>query len=140
MKRVLALDIGTVRIGVAVSDPTMSFANGIATLDASSDWIEALRELVKSYSADAIVIGMPRRTDGTYGVEAESIRKHEARVKEVLPEMDIIEWDERFTTKIATTFLLEGNVSRKKRKQVVDKTAAALILQSYLDSIRRGND
>ncbi|MDR3075836.1 MAG: Holliday junction resolvase RuvX, partial [Synergistaceae bacterium] len=88
------------------------------------------------YGAGKILVGMPRRTDGSEGPEAASVRKILSRLKDRFPDMEILTWDERFTTVIATSALLEADVSRAGRKGVVDKVAAALMLQSYLDSNR----
>lgn len=133
MHRVIALDIGTVRIGVALSDPLGMFAQASHVLDAAGNWLDELDRLVREHDSPIILIGLPRRTDGSEGPEAEFIRTEAARVAERFPEIEIKFWDERFTTSIAQRALLEADVSRKKRKQKVDKIAAALLLQSYLD-------
>lgn len=136
MRRIVALDIGSVRIGVAVSDPLGVFAQGAAVLNARGDWLTALSETVTQYDAPVILIGMPRRTDGSEGPEAERMRDTAEKIKERFPECEIRFWDERFTTTIAQQALLEADVSRSGRKKKVDKIAATLLLQSYLDSGR----
>ncbi len=136
MQRIVALDIGSVRIGVAVSDPLGVFAQGAAVLNARGDWLTALSETVAQYDAPVILIGMPRRTDGSEGPEAERMRATAEKIKERFPECEIRFWDERFTTTIAQQALLEADVSRSGRKKKVDKIAATLLLQSYLDSGR----
>ncbi len=137
MKRHLGLDIGTKRIGVAVSDPLGSFAQGVAVLNATEDWMGALDGLVKKYGVAVIVVGMPLRTDGSAGPEAEKIEALKKVLAERYDDLDIVEWDERFTTVRAEQALLEGDVSRKGRKSRIDMVAASILLQDYLDFLRR---
>ena len=131
--RVLALDIGAVRIGVAVSDPLGMFAQGIAVLAAEGNWLEELDGLVRQYEPTVLLTGLPVRTDGSKGPEAQRVIELAAQLKERYPALKVVLHDERFSTTIATRALIEGDVSRKKRKGKVDKVAAALILQSWLD-------
>lgn len=133
MQRTIALDIGSVRIGVAVSDPLGMFAQGIAVLNARGDWMAELAKTVAQYEKPKLLVGMPRRTDGTEGPEAQRMRETAAALGEYFPELEIEFWDERFTTTIAQQALLEADVSRAGRKKSVDKIAATLLLQSYLD-------
>ena len=119
MQRIIALDIGSVRIGVAVSDPLGFFAQ--------------LAKIAGQYERPKLLIGMPRRTDGSEGPEAVRMRETAKSVQEYFPELEIEFWDERFTTTIAQQALLEADVSRAGRKKKVDKIAATLLLQSYLD-------
>ncbi|MDR1915730.1 MAG: Holliday junction resolvase RuvX [Synergistaceae bacterium] len=133
-KRIIALDVGSVRIGVAASDPLGTFAQAVAVLRADGAWMEELSGLLEEYGAEKILIGMPVRTDGTEGPEADKMKKIIASLRERFSGFEIIPWDERFTTTIATQALLEADVSRAGRKRYVDKIAAALLLQSYLDS------
>ena len=132
MQRIIALDIGSVRIGVAVSDPLGFFAQGVAVLDAKGDWHAELAKIAGQYERPKLLIGMPRRTDGSEGPEAVRMRETAKSVQEYFPELEIEFWDERFTT-IAQQALLEADVSRAGRKKKVDKIAATLLLQSYLD-------
>lgn len=136
MQRIIALDIGTVRIGVAVSDPLGIFAQGVAVLHADKEWMEDLAKIISGYEKPKILIGLPRRTDGSEGPEAVRMRETAEGIKSRFPELEIEFWDERFTTTIAQQVLLEGDVSRKGRKACVDKIAAVLLLQSYLDRRR----
>lgn len=136
MGRIVALDIGTVRIGVAASDPLGTFAQGVGVLAADGPWLDELAEIVDRCGASAILAGVPRRTDGTDGPEASRIRETIKRVAARFPSLEIIEWDERFTTVIATQALIEADMSRKDRRKHVDKVAAVLLLQNYLDSKR----
>ncbi len=133
----MALDIGSARIGVAVSDPLGMFAQGVAVLDAKGDWLSSLAAILAEYDSPVILIGLPRRTDGSEGPEAARMRAAAGAVRERFPECGTEFWDERFTTTIAQRALLEADVSRAGRKKKIDKIAAALLLQSYLDSGRK---
>ena len=136
MDRIVAVDIGTVRIGVAVSDPFGSFAQALTVLNARGVWMEELKGIVDNYRTDKLLVGLPLRTGGNEGPEAENIRSIAQSIRERIPSVEIIFWDERFTTVIAQQSLLEGDVSRKGRKGKVDKIAASILLQSYLDRRR----
>ena len=133
-KRVLALDIGTVRIGVAVTDPLGLFAQGIAVWQARDNWRAQFEECLARYAPSLVLVGLPRRTTGAYGPEAEIIMALVEEMRTAYPDQKFDTWDERYTTTIAQRALLEGDVSRKKRKERVDKIAAALILQNWLDA------
>lgn len=136
-RRIVALDMGTVRIGVAMSDPLGSFAQGVAVWDAEGDWLSDLRELVTCRNVSTVVVGLPIRENGTKGSSAENVEAKTEAVREAFPDLEIVMWDERYTSTIANRVLIEGDVSRKKRKGQVDKVAATVILQGYLDSLRR---
>jgi len=138
MKRYLGLDMGTRRIGVAVSDPLGSFAQGVAVLKAEGDWMSELDALVKKYKVSVIVVGMPTRTSGIAGPEAERAESTRRELAERYPDLKVTAWDERFTTVRADRALLEGDVSRKGRKSRVDMVAASILLQDYLDFLRKG--
>ena len=141
--RVMALDVGSVRIGVAVTDPLGLIAQGVAVWHVNSknrSWREDLNESLKRYDPALILVGMPRRTDGSLGPEAERIAALVRKLQEEYPERRFETIDERFTTTIAQQALLEGDVSRKKRKENVDKIAASLILQSWLSSGAAGQE
>ncbi|MEG1502199.1 MAG: Holliday junction resolvase RuvX [Synergistaceae bacterium] len=133
MRRIISLDIGSVRIGVAVSDPLGFFAQGVTVLKAAEDWLLELSKLINRYENPLLLIGMPNRTNGTEGPEALKMREIGDKIQETFPNIDIEYWDERFTTTIAQQALLEADVSRSNRKQKVDMIAATLLLQSYLD-------
>lgn len=137
IERIVALDMGTVRIGVAISDPLGSFAQGVGVWDAQGDWLSQLGELLSTSKASKTVVGFPIRENGTKGPSAERVEGEVERIKEAFPDLEIVLWDERYTSTIANRILIEGDVSRKKRKGKVDKVAATVILQGYLDSLRR---
>ena len=136
MGRILALDIGEKRIGMAVSDPLGCFAQGVGFIPMNKEWLLKLDESLISLNVEMLLIGNPLRTNGTAGPETDMIKNIAAELKIRYPHISIVLWDERFTTSIAQQVLLEGNVSRKKRKEKVDQLAAALILQNYLDHTR----
>lgn len=136
MLRILAFDIGEKRIGVAVSDPLGITAQGIETYHRSDDTqkdIDYLLKIADRYKPVKIVFGMPRNMDGSYGMQAEITRTFADEVLK-LWDGDHAFQDERLTTASARRVLLEADMRRDKRKQVIDKIAAVLILQSYLDA------
>ncbi len=136
MLRILAFDVGERRIGVAVSDPLGITAQGIETYTRTDNLeqdIAHLIHLAESYRPVKLIFGMPRNMDGSYGMQAEITR---AFANEVLAHWDGEHafQDERLTTASARRTLIEADMRRDKRKQVIDKVAAVLILQSYLDA------
>ncbi len=133
--RAIGLDLGEKRIGVSVSDPLGMIAQGLKTIHRKS-WradLEELRGVIEEYEADRLVVGLPRNMDGSLGPSAEKVRIFMKKLK--IFNLPIEEVDERLTTVMAERALLEGDVSRKRRKQVIDQVAAALILQGYLDRL-----
>ena len=134
--RILALDHGTKRIGVAVSDELKLIAQPLEFIPAESFTavVARIRELVQQKEVELILIGMPRNMDGTFGPAAVKVQEFVAALKAELS-VPIRTWDERLTSVEANRFLIQGKVRRDKRKQKVDQTAAAILLQSYLDSI-----
>lgn len=134
--RILALDHGTRRIGVALSDELKIIASPLEYIPAEpfADFLARLKEIIREKEIELIIIGMPRNMDGSYGPAALKVQEFVAVLKEALT-IPIKTLDERLTTVQAQKFLIQGNVRRKERKEKVDKTAAALLLQSYLDSL-----
>ncbi|KAA9005395.1 Holliday junction resolvase RuvX [Paenibacillus spiritus] len=133
--RKLGLDYGDRRIGVAVSDVFGWTAQGVNTIERRRDGSEmdVIRSLVKEYEISEIVVGLPKNMNGTVGPRGEICIEFADTLREML-NLPVHLWDERLTTVSAERILIEGDVSRKKRKGVVDKMAAALILQNYLDA------
>lgn len=133
--RIMGLDIGERTIGVAVSDPMGWTAQGVTTIRRKSLTydLSELKKIIQEYEVEQIVVGWPLNMNGTAGPSAERVELLSA---EIIKEtgLGIIKWDERLSTVAATRTLLEGDVSRAKRKEVIDKMAAVFILQGYLDS------
>jgi len=134
--RILALDHGTKRIGVAVSDEMKMIGTPLEYIPAEpfADFLARLRKILREKEVELIIIGMPRNMDGSYGPAALKVQEFVAVLKDALT-IPIKTLDERLTTVQAQRFLIQGNVRREKRKEKVDKTAAALLLQSYLDGL-----
>ncbi len=134
--RILSLDHGTKRIGVAVSDEMKMIASPLEYILAEpfAGFLARLKEIIREKEVELILIGMPRNMDGSYGPAALKVQEFVAVVKDAIA-IPIKTLDERLTTVQAQKFLIQGNVRREKRKEKVDKTAAAILLQSYLDSL-----
>lgn len=139
--KVLGLDIGEKRIGIAVSDALRYTAQGLKVLDRRSmaDDIGEIQELVDTLEVSEVVVGLPKNMDGSLGAGAQKILSFVSTLEEALS-IPIVLWDERWTTVEATRMLLEADVTRRKRRKVVDKIAAVLILQGYLDSLDNNED
>jgi len=137
MKKIMGLDYGDRRIGVAVSDVFGWTAQGLEVIERRRDGAELDRIalLVKENEVGEIVVGLPKNMNGTIGPRGEICMEFASTLRESLS-LPVHLWDERLSTVSAERTLLEADVSRKKRKQVVDKMAASLILQNYLDSKR----
>ena len=134
--RVLGLDIGSKRIGIAVSDELGLTAQGVETLvrkDPDSD-LERIAGLVGRYSVEEIVVGVPYNMDGSEGPQARTVRQMIGQISARVG-VPVQEWDERLSTVAAERVLLEADMSRSKRRKVVDKVAAVIILQGYLDRL-----
>ena len=133
--RILALDHGTVRIGVAISDEMKMIATPLEFIPAEpfADFLKRLKEILQEKEVEQILVGMPRNMDGSYGPAAQKVQEFVAVLKETIV-IPIKLWDERLTSAQANRFLIQADVRRDKRKEKVDKTAAAILLQSYLDS------
>ena len=133
-RRILALDYGTKRIGVALSDELGWTAQPLETFERKSldADVAHIKELIRRHEVKEIVIGMPIQLDGRAGPAAQSARKFLEAVQTAAA-IPVVAWDERLTTKAAEQMLIEADVSRKKRKGAVDRVAAALLLKSYLE-------
>ena len=136
MSRVLALDIGTVRIGAAISDSLGIVAQGLGVWNAET-WRKDFDEAVSKYDPEIVVVGLPLRTDGKNSEAAERVSGIVEDLKAEYPGIEFVMWDERFTTVIAQQVMIEADISRKKRRKNVDKVAAVIILQDWLESHRR---
>ena len=132
--RILALDVGTKRIGLAVSDPLGITAQGLEVLtrkDRASD-LERLVQVAREWRVQLVVVGLPRHMDGRLGSSAPQILELVEILQKTLG-VEVVTWEERLTTVEAERVLIQADVSRRRRRQVVDQLAAVLILQNYLD-------
>lgn len=134
--KILGLDIGEKRIGIAISDELGYTAQGMQVLHRSNleDDLGAIKELIAAAQATEVVVGLPKNMDGSLGEAAQNILSLAKKMEESLS-ISVILWDERWTTAEATRLLVDADLSRSKRRKVVDKLAAVLILQGYLDSL-----
>ena len=134
--RILALDHGTKRIGVAVSDETKTIAQPLEYIPAEpfADFLARLKKLLVEKEISLVLIGLPRNMDGSYGPAAEKVQTFVGVLRSAIT-VPIKMWDERLTSAQANRVLIQGGVRRDKRKEKVDKMAAAILLQSYLDGI-----
>ena len=138
-QRILGLDVGDRTVGVAVSDLLGMTAQGVETIrreELSAD-LSRLDELMREYDAVKLVVGLPRNMNGTEGERCEFVRAFAGEIQKVRPDAEIVFWDERLSTVAASRSLIAADVSRKKRKKVIDKMAAVFILQGYLDSLAK---
>ena len=135
--RIMALDVGSRTIGIACSDALLMTAQGIETIRRTSleNDFNRLRELISEYEVHELVVGMPKNMNGTKGERAEKTEEFVEKMKEVI-DLPITFWDERLSTVMAERQLIAADVSRKKRKGVIDKMAAVVILQGYLDRLQ----
>lgn len=132
-RRILGIDYGTVRVGLALSDELRMLATPLEVVPREKVATH-LPVLLREKSITEIVVGLPRNMDGSYGPKTQEVRQFVQSLN--LPEeIKVIFWDERLTSKSVERMLIEADLSRKRRKEVVDKLAAQQILQSYLDSL-----
>ena len=134
--KILALDVGTKTIGVAVSDELRITSNGLGIIkrkDEKSD-LQSLAVFIEEHKPARVVVGVPFNADGSLGERAKNVKKFSENIKEVFG-VETVLWDESFSTVKAEKTLIGGGMGRKKRKRVVDKVAAGVILREYLDSL-----
>jgi len=136
-KRLLGLDVGEKTIGLALSDTTLAIASPMATLFRAkfAKDIERLRAVVAEQGVGGFVIGLPINMDGSEGPRCQSVRQFAANLHEKI-DLPFVFWDERLSTAAVTRTLLDADMSRKRRRETVDKMAAAYILQGALDAAR----
>lgn len=132
--RILALDVGTKRIGLAVSDPLGISAQGLGVLARKGrpEVLAQLLEVARKWQVQRVVVGLPRHLDGRLGSAAPEILELARDLGEALG-VPVVTWEERLTTVEAERVLLQADLSRRRRRQVLDQQAAVLILQNYLD-------
>jgi len=131
--RILGIDHGDVRIGIAMSDETAFLASPLTTIQNGKAAIGEIVALVVEHRVETIVIGLPRNMNGTYGPATEKVRAFVGKLSEKT-DVPIVEWDERLSTVSAHNDLREAGLDGRKRKSVVDMAAAQIILQNYLDA------
>jgi len=135
--RMMGLDVGSKTVGVALSDAFGWTAQGLTTVainEAAGEYgFSEVEKILKEYEVSTIVVGLPKNMNGTIGPRGEASQFYADELKKRFG-IPVVLWDERLTTVAAEKLLLEADVSRKKRKKVIDKMAAAMILQGYLDS------
>ncbi len=133
--RIMGLDIGTKRIGVAISDETGMLAQGRCLVKRESDKkaILEIKGIAEENDVEEIVVGLPVNMNGTFGERAHDAEEFGRKIEKETG-LPVKQWDERLSTVEAESVLIKGDVTRKKRKEVIDKLAAQLILQNYLDS------
>ena len=139
MSRIMALDVGESTVGIAVSDPLGLTAQPVATLRRTTlaKDLAAIHAMVRSHEVTSIVVGLPLRMSGEAGPAAVAAIAFAKRIGEAV-KLPVTTWDERLTTVQAERCLLEADLSRRHRRRVIDTVAAALILQSFLDSRKAG--
>jgi putative holliday junction resolvase len=133
----MGLDVGSKTVGIAVSDELGWTAQGLKTLKINEEknqfGFDEIGQIIKEYQVSQVVVGLPKNMNGTIGPRGEASQFYAHELEERFA-VETILWDERLTTMAAERVLLEADVSRKKRKKVIDKMAAVMILQGYLDS------
>ena len=138
--RVMGLDVGSKTVGIAISDALGWTAQGIETIkiDESTGQfgMSRIQELVTEYAVTSFVVGYPKNMNNSVGPRGEASERFADMLKETF-DLPVMLWDERLTTMAAERMLIAADVSRKKRKTVIDKMAAVMILQGYLDSKNR---
>lgn len=134
--RILAIDHGTKRMGIAISDEMAMIAQPLEFILAEPfpAFVTRLKEIIREKQVEQILVGMPRNMDGSYGPAALKVQEFVSVLKDTIA-IPIKTWDERLTSAQANRFLIEADVRRDKRKEKVDKMAAAILLQSYLDGL-----
>lgn len=138
--KILGLDVGSKTVGIAISDLMGWTAQGLDTLRINEEQddlgIDQLVKIIKDNQVGTVVIGLPKNMNNSIGFRGEASIKYKEKLQESIPSIDIVMWDERLSTMAAERSLLEADVSRQKRKKVIDKMASVFILQGYLDSIQ----
>lgn len=137
-QRIMGLDVGSVTVGVAVSDLLGWTAQPVETIRINEDQgdfgFKRLTQLIEENGVKTVVIGLPKNMNNSIGPRAEASMAYGDRLLKVLPDLNIVYQDERLSTSQAERMLISGDVSRAKRKKVIDKVAAVIILQNYLDA------
>lgn len=140
VKRIMGLDVGEKRMGVAISDPMGWTAQGVDMVRCDQpDWLKRLQELIEQYEVDKLVVGLPRNMDGSIGEKGQICQELSRQLEERFS-IPVELWDERLSTVAVERTLIDADMSRRKRRKVIDQMAASWILQGYLDAQRRNRD
>ncbi|NLN64791.1 MAG: Holliday junction resolvase RuvX [Clostridiaceae bacterium] len=135
--RILGIDFGEARIGVAVSDPLGITAQALETIHWHREWkkpLERIRELAETYSCNTLVVGFPENMNGTLGERGIRTQQFIEKLKCHIPGIHVIPWDERLTTVQSRQALIDMGINSRKHKEKIDQLAASIILQSYMDA------
>lgn len=138
--RILGIDFGEARIGVAISDPLGITAQTLETIHWNGEWkkpLERIRELTEQYSCNTLVVGFPGNMNGTLGERGKRTRKFIEKLEGFIPGIQIITWDERLTTVQSRLTLREMGIKSRRHKEKIDQLAASILLQSYMDAHRK---
>ena len=142
MSRYLGLDLGTKTLGISISDTTHTIATALKTIRFSENDYDSitkdLKEIIDDYNISKIILGLPKNMNNTIGDRCKTTIEFKEKLESIF-KINVILQDERLTTVEATNYMLEANISRKKRKQKIDSLAANIILQTYLDKEKGGN-
>ncbi len=138
MGQYVGIDVGENQIGLAISDSGKKIAFPLAVIkrENKSYCFNKIKKLLSGKDVEAFIVGLPVRSDGKYGQEVEDIHNYVDSLKNYF-HYEVILWDERYTSVIAEKYLIQTDVRRKKRKEVIDEVAAQIILQSYLDFLHK---
>ena len=133
--RIMGLDLGESRIGVALSDELLLTAQGLCVIHSrgAANDLDQVVQLIEQYAVTHLVLGLPRNMDGSSGPMVDKVKDFGQQLAARKPELVLEYWDERLTTTAAQRVLVEADMSRSRRRKVVDKVAAGLILQGYMD-------
>ncbi|MCY1568430.1 Holliday junction resolvase RuvX [Staphylococcus pettenkoferi] len=138
--KIIGLDVGSKTVGVAISDLMGWTAQGLDTLRIDEEngdlGIEKLVDIIDKEKVGTVIIGLPKNMNNSIGFRGEASLHYKEMLQERRPDLEVKTWDERLSTMAAERSLLEADLSRQKRKKVIDKMAAVFILQGYLDSIQ----
>lgn len=137
LKPILALDVGNVNIGIAISDKEHIFAMPLAIVKRDGNEIEAIKNIISEKDVDEVVVGLPKNLNGTIGPQANIVLEFLDKLKEALPDVKFVTWDERYTSVIAHKMLRFQGIRSKKERKIKDKFEALFILESYLEYLRR---
>ncbi len=137
MGRILCLDMGSRFIGVAISDEMKTIAQGLPTIrrDAELKWLSRIQVIIQERDVEKLIMGYPVDMSGEIGKSAKEVEELGEKLRQVTGR-EVLLWDERLSTVEAERLLIHAEIKRKKRKKVIDKVAAVIILQNYLDSAR----